>query len=81
MQMDTTMEQRKREVSNVQADIENDRDANMGRQDDLRRAQWALVARRLDKCRESYQNVKLQLQSKKFDEVATGRFQSAVPEE
>jgi hypothetical protein len=59
MQMDTTMEQRKREVSNVQGDIEGERDSNMGRQDDLRRAQWALVARRLDKCRETYQNTKL----------------------
>ena len=65
----------------MQGDIEGERDSNMGRQDDLRRAQWALVARRLDKCRETYQNTKLQLQSKKFDEVATGRFNSAIPEE
>ncbi len=81
MQMDTTMEQRKREVSNVQGDIEGEREQNMARQDDLRREQWALVARRLDKCRESYQNAKLTLQSKKFDEVATNRFNSAIPEE
>ena len=81
MQMDTTMEQRKREVSNVQGDIEGERDHNMGKQDDLRRSQWALVARRLDKCRESYKCSKLQLQSKRFDEVATNRYSSAIPEE
>lgn len=81
MQMDTTMEQRKREVSNVQGDIETERDQNQQNQGEMRRHQWALVARKLDKCREQYTNDKLNTMSGKFSEVATNQFQSQVPED
>lgn len=81
MQMDTTMEQRKREVSNVQGDIEGERDHNQQNQGELRRHQWSLVARKLDRAREQYTNAKLNTMTGKFDEVATNRFASQVPEE
>jgi len=80
MSLDTTIEQRKRELTNITGDINNERDYNEGYRNDLKRSQLELLARRLEKSQATFTNVKLQQMSKKFDEVATNRYQ-AVPEE
>lgn len=81
MQLDTTIEQRKREITNVSQDINNERDYNENYRNDLKRSQLELLARRLEQAASAFTNVKLTTMAKKFDEVATGRFASAVPEE
>jgi len=48
MQLDTTMEQRKREITNISGDINNEREYNEQYRNDLKRSQLELLARRLE---------------------------------
>lgn len=81
MQLDTTIEQRKREITNISGDINNERDYNEQYRNDLKRAQLELLAKKLEFSQVAFQNVKLGELAKRFGEVATNRFSSAVPEE
>ncbi len=81
MQLDTTIEQRKREITNISQDINNERDQNEQFRNDLKRSQLELLARRLEFSQVSFQNVKLNALAQKFAEVATGRFTSSIPED
>ena len=81
MQLDTTIEQRKREIGNVGNDIAGEREFNEGFQNDLKRSQLELLARRLEQSSAAFANVKLTTTARRYDEVATNRFASSVPEE
>ena len=81
MQLDTTIEQRKREITNISGDINNERDYNEQYRNDLKRGQLELLGKKLEFSQAAFQNVKLSELAKKFGEVATNRFASAVPEE
>lgn len=47
MQLDTTMEQRRREIQNISGDISNERDYNEQYRNDLKRSQLELLAKKL----------------------------------
>ena len=81
MQLDTTMEQRKREITNISGDINNEREYNEQYRNDLKRSQLELLARRLEQSAAAFENIKLNTLAQKFGEVATGRFASAIPED
>jgi hypothetical protein len=71
MQLDTTMEQRKREITNISGDINNEREYNEQYRNDLKRSQLELLARRLEQSQAAFENIKLTTQALKFSEVAT----------
>jgi hypothetical protein len=48
MQLDTTMEQRRREIQSVSGDINNERDYTERYRNDLKRSQLELLAKRLE---------------------------------
>ena len=81
MQLDTTIEQRKREITNISQDINNERDYNEQYRNDLKRSQLELLARKLEFSQVSFQSVKLNALAQKFAEVATNRFASNLPED
>jgi len=54
MSLDTTIEQRKRELTNITGDINNERDYNEGYRNDLKRSQLELLARRLEKSQATF---------------------------
>ena len=76
MQLDTTVEQRKREITNLTGDINGEREFNEGYRNDLKRSQLELLARRLEKSQAAFAHVKMTTMSQKFDNVATNRFTS-----
>lgn len=80
MQLDTTMEQRKREIQNISGDINNEREYNEQYRNDLKRSQLELLAQRLEQSKASFENIKLTTLAQKFGDVATNRFASALTE-
>jgi len=81
MQLDTTMEQRRREIQNISGDINNEREYNEQYRNDLKRSQLELLAKRLEHSQAAFQSVKLSTMAQKFADVAANRFASAVPED
>lgn len=63
MQLDTTMEQRKREITNISGDINNEREYNEQYRNDLKRSQLELLARRLEQSQAAFENIKLTTQA------------------
>ena len=58
MQLDTTMEQRRREIQNISQDITNERDYNDQYRNDLKRSQLELLAKKLEYSNGAFQSVK-----------------------
>ena len=54
MQLDTTIEQRKREINNVSNDINNEKDQNDQARNDLRQGQVEMLDAQLDKAKALY---------------------------
>lgn len=81
MQLDTTMEQRRREIQNISGDISNERDYNEQYRNDLKRSQLELLAKKLQFSQAAFENTKLSTMANKFGDVAANRFASAVPED
>jgi len=81
MQLDTTMEQRRREIQNISQDINNERDYNDQYRNDLKRSQLEMLGRRLEYSNAAFQNVRLTTEAQRFADVASNRFQAAVGED
>ena len=81
MQLDTTMEQRRREIQNISSDINNEREYNDQYRNDLKRSQLELLAKRLEFSNGAFQNVKEATLASKFGDVAANRFASNIAEE
>lgn len=58
MQLDTTMEQRRREIQNISGDINGERDYNEQYRNDLKRSQLEMLAKRLEYSNAAFQNIK-----------------------
>lgn len=81
MQLDTTMEQRKREITNISTDINQEQEENEQTRNELKTGQLDLLTRRLEASQQGFEHAKLALLAKRFADVATQRFASQVPEE
>ena len=81
MQLDTTMEQRRRELQNITQDINNERDYNEQYRNDLKRSQLEMLGRRLEYSNAAFQNVKFATEAQRYADVAANRFQAAVGED
>lgn len=56
MQLDTTIEQRRREINNVSNDINGEKDQNENIKNELRMAQIDLLDKQIEKAKFTYQN-------------------------
>jgi len=81
MQLDTTMEQRRREIQNIGGDISGERDYNENYRNDLKRSQLEMLAKRLEYSNAAFQNIKEATMGQKFGDVAANRFVSNVSED
>ena len=71
MQLDTTIEQRKREINNVSNDINNEKDQNDQARNDLRQGQVEMLDAALDKSKALYEAQKMKTLAQRYDQVAT----------
>ena len=71
MQLDTTIEQRRREINNVSNDINGEKDQNENIKNELRMAQIDLLDRQIEKAKYTYQNQKMKNLAQRYDQVAT----------
>ena len=81
MQLDTTMEQRRREITNISSDINQEQEENEQTRNELKTSQLELLTSRLEASQQGFEHAKLALLGKRFNDVATQRFASQVPEE
>lgn len=76
MQLDTTIEQRKREINNVSNDINGEKDQNEQLRQDLRQGQVDLLNQQIEKAKVLYQGNKMKTLAARYDQVATDQFQA-----
>ena len=74
--MDTTIEQRKREIGNISNDINEERDQVEQIKQNLRAGQVDLLTKRLEKAKLIYATTKNKTLSQRYDEVAKSKFNS-----
>jgi len=76
MQLDTTIEQRKREINNVSNDINGEKDQNEQLRQDLRQGQIELLNQQIEKAKVLYEGNKMRTLAARYDQVATDQFQA-----
>jgi len=75
MQLDTTIEQRKREIDDISGDINAERDQRENTSKEVKRVQLDILANRLRQAKADWRVASLQNMAGRYDQVATGRFQ------
>jgi chromosome segregation ATPase len=73
MQLDTTIEQRKREINEISANINQEREMNENQRAQLRDGQVDLLAKKLEKAKLVYAQEKNRTLAQRYDEVATSK--------
>lgn len=81
MQLDTTIDQRRREIDNVSNDINGERDQNENMKNAYKRHQLDLLAMKLEKTKSMFEIVRSQNLAKRYDEVSTNRFRPQYGEQ
>ena len=76
MQLDTTIEQRKREINNVSNDINNEKDQNENLRQDLRQGQIEMLNQQIEKAKVVYEGQKMKTLAERYSQVATDQFQA-----
>ena len=74
MQLDSAIEQRRRELDNVTNDIDNDKNNNENNGQELRNKRVGLLNAQLDKSKVAFDNSKLKLMGDRYNEIATSKF-------
>ena len=67
MQLDTTIEQRRREINNVSNDINGEKDQNEGVKNELRMGQIDLLDKQIERAKFTYQNQKMKNLAARYD--------------
>ena len=73
MQLDTVIEQRKREIENVSNDINNEKDQNEINGNNLRQKKIDVLKTQLDRSKALYQNSKFATMGARYNEIATSK--------
>lgn len=73
MQLDTTIEQRKREIGEISNNINNERDRNEQMRQDMRGNQVDLLTKRLEKAKLVFSQERNRTLAQRYDEVATSK--------
>ena len=77
MQLDTTIEERLRELEQVNDDMEQARQGAQANEENVQKAQIQLLSHKLEKAKNLFQILKFQKQAKSFNEVTANRFAPA----
>jgi len=78
MQLDTAIEQRKREINNVSNDINGEKDQNEANGQALRQKKIDLLNTQLDRSKVLFQERKFKMMGQRYNEIATSKYQSNV---
>lgn len=74
MQLDTAIEQRKREINNVSSDINGEKDQNEAYGQNLRQRQVDLLNTQLDRAQTLFQAQKFKTMGERYNEIASNQF-------
>ena len=74
MQLDTTIEQRLKELEQVNDEIEQARNDSNQNEEATQKLQIELLASKLEKSKNMFDVLKFQSLSKKYDDIATSKF-------
>ncbi len=74
MQLDTTIEQRLKELEQVNDEIEQARNDSNQNEETAQKLQIELLSSKLEKSKNMFDVLKFQQLSKKYDEIATSKF-------
>lgn len=81
MQLDTTIEQRVKELEQVNDEIEGARNDANQLEEVAQKAKIEGLALKLEKSKNLFETLKFQNLSKRYDEIATNRFKSTMKED
>ena len=73
MQLDTAIEQRKREINNVSNDINNEKGSNEENAVNLNDLKLNVLSAQIDQNRSLYQNNRMKLMGDRYNEIATSK--------
>ena len=80
MQLDTAIEQRKREFENVQGEITEQKDQSEANQQNMRQRKIDLLNTQLDRCKAAYNQQSFKIQGQRYKELATGKYTRILPD-
>lgn len=79
MQLDTAIEQRKREVTNISNDINNEKGQNEQMGKGLLQGRLNLLNQQLNRSKCFYQNQKFKTMGDRYNEIATSKYHYILP--
>ena len=74
MQLDTAIEQRKREINNVSNDINGEKEQDEAQQQGLRQKKIDLLNTQLDRAKAMYAYRKAGVMGERYNEIATSKY-------
>ena len=78
MQLDTAIDQRRREIDNVTGDINNEKDQSDNSNMNLRQRKLDLLTTQLDRSKLAFNQQSCKLQGHRYNEIATGKFNTTI---
>ena len=78
MQLDTAIDQRKREIENVSNDINNEKDQSEQNNMNLRQRKIDLLNTQLERSRAAFAQQSCKLQGARYNEIATSKFSFGI---
>ena len=73
MQLDTAIEQRKREINDVSNDINNEKEQNEQYEQGMRQSDIELLKKQFERAQISYHNQKFKTMGDRYNEIATSK--------
>jgi vacuolar-type H+-ATPase subunit I/STV1 len=81
MQLDSSIDQRLRELEDINREIQQNRDVSDQEEQMTQQNYYELLATKMDKSKILYQTIAYQIQTKQFNDVATGRYRQVYQDE
>ena len=78
MQLDSSIDRRLRDLEQVNYEIQQHRDVSDQEEQMTQQNYYELLAAKMDKSKALYETVKLQHQTKAYQDISTGRFRSQI---
>lgn len=76
MQLDSSIDQRLRELEDINREIQQNRDVSDQEEQMTQQNYYELLAAKMEKSKALYQTVALQSQQKAYNDISTGRFRA-----
>ena len=81
MQLDSSIDQRLRELEDINREIQQNRDVSDQEEQMTQQNYYELLAAKMEKSKALYQTIAYQIQQKQFNDVSTGRYRPAYQDE